>query len=462
MKDRLNQLEAEHQQLRSQGLSLDLTRGKPARAQLDLAEALHEALPPQAYILQDGTDVRNYGGILGIPEARALGGDLLGMPGSNVLAGGNSSLTLMYQYVAMMMPAWQASLDDPDARVKFICLVPGYDRHFTICEHFGIEMISVPLLASEDSVAQPGDLSERNSSQQSGDVAEGNPDDLPAGKSDGQIQHQTGNQLDGPDMQAISKLVSADPSIKGVWCVPRHSNPTGHTYSEAVVKQFAELPKQAGEGFTVFWDNAYAVHHLTNQPPALANIFDLASQAGTESSIVSFASTSKITLAGAGISFMGTGTASLAAFEKWLGAQVIGFDKVNQLRHLRFLKDGQGIATHMKKHQAILKPKFDLVEAKLKQGLGESPDGLPIATWTKPQGGYFVSVNLRPGLASQVVQLALEAGVKLTPAGATYPYGKDPEDSNIRLAPSYPELDELGQAMDVFVTCVLLASHRAL
>ena len=406
---------------KAKGMTLDLTRGKPSVAQLDLSNDLGAKIPAEGFILQDGTDVRNYGGILGIPEARALGGDLLGMPGENVLAGGNSSLMLMHEYVAMMLGAWQAQIGkveksdetEKDARVKFLCLVPGFDRHFKICERFNIDMISVPLLA------------------------------------------------DGPDMQKISELVAADPGIKGIWCVPKYSNPTGHTYSDEVVRQFAELPKKASEDFTIFWDNAYCVHHINGKPAPLADIFQLAKKAGTESSIVIFGSTSKITFAGAGLAFMGATAENLAAFEKWLGIQVIGFDKVNQLRHVRFLKNAEGIAAQMKKHQAIIKPKFDLVEKKLAEGLGASPDGKPIAEWSKPDGGYFVAVNLRPGLAGRVVQLAGEAGVKLTAAGATFPYGEDPEDRVLRLAPTYPEMEELERAMDVFVTCVLLATLEA-
>lgn len=393
---------AEYETFKARGLKLDLTRGKPATQQLDLSDELGGILGG-CYILPDGTDVRNYGCIRGIPEARVLGGEIMGIPADNVLVGGNSSLTLMYQYLAFLLPRWRA---DAATEVKFICLVPGYDRHFTICEHFGIDMIPVPFLP------------------------------------------------DGPDTDKIAELASSDPSIKGIWCVPRYSNPSGHTYAPQVVQALARLPRSAGRGFTIFWDNAYAVHHIEDNPQPLADLLSEAQQAGTEAGIAMFASTSKITLAGAGISFFGASTKNLAAFEAWLGKQLIGFDKVNQLRHVRFLKDAAGIKAHMRKHRGILEPKFDLVQAKLDKALG----GKKIAEWTRPKGGYFVSLNTRPGLASRVVELAGALGVKLTPAGATFPYGDDPEDRNIRLAPSFPPLEELETAMSVLVNCIELAT----
>lgn len=383
-------------------LNLDLTRGKPSPAQLDLSNAL-DGILDGFYLLQDGTDVRNYGGLTGIPEARALGGALVGAPADQVLAGGNSSLTLMYQYLAMMMRVWRPTGGEP---VKFLCQVPGYDRHFTICEQLGIDMICVPLLP------------------------------------------------EGPDMASIEALVQADPAIKGIWCVPRYSNPTGHTYSSEAVAAFASLGNKAGDNFRIMWDNAYAMHHLTDQPPALDDLLGKAAQAGCEHQVAVFGSTSKITFAGGGVAFFASSKANLAAFERFLGAQVIGFDKVNQLRHVALLRNGDGIAEHLKKHQRLLKPKFDLVEQKLHQGLA----GKGLASWTKPDGGYFVSLDTKPGLAGRVVALAAAAGVKLTPAGATFPYGKDPEDKNIRIAPSYPPLEEVGKAMEVLVSCVALAS----
>lgn len=384
------------------GLRLDLTRGKPAAEQLDLSNDL-DGILEGFYLLQDGTDVRNYGGILGIPEARQLGAEFMRAKSEQVMVGGNSSLNLMYQYVEHMMAHWGG---EP---VKFLCPVPGYDRHFTICEHFDIEMITVPL------------------------------------------------NDDGPDMQQVKELVSQDAAIKGIWCVPKYSNPTGNTYSKEVVEQFAEIPKVAGDNFRVFWDNAYAVHDLVEQGDELPSLMTAAEKAGTTDSIVMLGSTSKVTFAGAGISFLATSTSQLAAFEKFLSDQMIGFDKVNQLRHVRFLKDSDGIKAHMAKHRDIIKPKFDLVLSKLEEHLA----GKNMASWNSPRGGYFISLDTRPGLATTIISMAADAGVKLTPAGATFPYGKDPENTNIRLAPTFPGLAELESAVDVFVTCVELASLNA-
>ena len=384
------------------GLRLDLTRGKPAAEQLDLSNDL-DGILEGFYLLQDGTDVRNYGGILGIPEARQLGAEFMRAKSEQVMVGGNSSLNLMYQYVEHMMAHWGG---EP---VKFLCPVPGYDRHFTICEHFDIEMITVPL------------------------------------------------NDDGPDMQQVKELVSQDAAIKGIWCVPKYSNPTGNTYSKEVVEQFAEIPKVAGDNFRVFWDNAYAVHDLVEQGDELPSLMTAAEKAGTTDSIVMLGSTSKVTFAGAGISFLATSTSQLAAFEKFLSDQMIGFDKVNQLRHVRFLKDSDGIKAHMAKHRDIIKPKFDLVLNKLEEHLA----GKNMASWNSPRGGYFISLDTRPGLATIIISMAADAGVKLTPAGATFPYGKDPENTNIRLAPTFPGLAELESAVDVFVTCVELASLNA-
>ena len=384
------------------GLKLDLTRGKPAAEQLDLSNDL-DGILEGFYLLQGGTDVRNYGGILGIPEARQLGAEFIGAKPEQVMVGGNSSLNLMYQYVEHMMAHWGG---EP---VKFLCPVPGYDRHFTICEHFDIEMITVPL------------------------------------------------NDDGPDMQQVKELVSKDAAIKGIWCVPKYSNPTGNTYSKEVVEQIAEIPKVAGDNFRVFWDNAYAVHDLVEQGDELPSLMTAAEKTGTTDNIVMLGSTSKVTFAGAGISFLATSTSQLAAFEKFLSDQMIGFDKVNQLRHVRFLKDIDGIKAHMAKHRDIIKPKFDLVLKKLEEHLA----GKNMASWNSPRGGYFISLDTRPGLATTIISMAADAGVKLTPAGATFPYGKDPENTNIRLAPTFPGLAELESAMDVFVTCVELASLNA-
>ncbi|MBT7369019.1 MAG: aminotransferase class I/II-fold pyridoxal phosphate-dependent enzyme [Gammaproteobacteria bacterium] len=399
---RLAELQIQYDQFVEAGLKLDLTRGKPSAEQLDLSNEL-DGILKGFYILQDGTDVRNYGGILGIPEARKLGADLLGVSTDSVMVGGNSSLTLMYHYVAHKVRQWRAA---GASDFKFLCPVPGYDRHFTICEDFDIEMINVPLLA------------------------------------------------DGPDMDMIEKLVSEDAAIKGIWCVPKYANPTGQTYSRGVVERIAALPLAAADGFQIMWDNAYSVHDLEGTTEDLPDLLALAAEKGTADQVAILASTSKITLAGAGISFLAATPAQLKAFEKYLSAQTIGFDKVNQLRHVHFLEDMDGIKAHMVKHRDIIKPKFDLVLKKLQDHLG----GKDLATWTTPAGGYFISLDTKPGLASEVVAMAGAAGVKLTPAGATYPYGKDPDNTNIRIAPTYPSIEELDQAMDVFVTCVELAT----
>lgn len=411
LREREAQLEEDYDRMRSAGLSLDLTRGKPAPEQLDLSNELDGSVNG-FYLLQNGTDVRNYGGILGIPEARTLGAEILGTKPDEVMVGGNSSLTLMFHYVAHMMlhreDCWRDEAETANGKIKFLCPVPGYDRHFTICETFGIEMINVPMLES------------------------------------------------GPDMDRVDELLKHDPLIKGIWCVPQYSNPTGITYSDDIVKRMAAAPKLAGRNFRIMWDNAYAVHHLSDTPEKLLSLMDACRSEDTTDNVVTFGSTSKITFAGSGIAFIGASPSNLAEFENYLSASIIGFDKVNQLRHVRFLKDLDTLSAHMEKHKAIIKPKFELVEKVLHEGL----DGKGIATWTRPNGGYFVSLDTLPGLASEVVRLAGEAGVKLTPAGATFPYGIDPEDSNIRIAPTFPSLKELQQALQMLVLCIELASVR--
>lgn len=406
-------LSDQYDAIKTEGLNLDLTRGKPSSEQLDLSNEL-DGILSGFYLLQDGIDVRNYGSILGIPEARAQGADILDLAPAQVMAGGNSSLTLMYLYVNFMQLYAEQSWQQESARAgrvtRFLCPVPGYDRHYTICERFGIEMITVPM-------------------------TEG-----------------------GPDMDQVEALVKHDPLIKGIWCVPRYSNPTGQSYSDETVARIASLAKLAGNNFRIIWDNAYAVHHLSAEPGPLANLMQMATEAGTQDSIVMLASTSKITFAGAGVAWLGTSQPNLMKFEKFLSASTIGFDKLNQLRHVRFLKDRMALNAHMAKHRAILAPKFELVDKVLTNNLAEKG----IATWTKPAGGYFVSLDTLPGLASKVVHLAAELGVKLTPAGATFPYGIDPEDTNIRIAPSYPGLGQLKRALEVLVVCVQLASVNKL
>lgn len=399
-------LAKEYEAFKAAGLNLDLTRGKPSADQLTLSNALDGILGGD-FKDADGTDVRNYGGIDGIASAKALFAPVLGVGVDEIIVGGSSSLTLMYQAVQFAHEHGVAGSDawKKSGPVKFLAPVPGYDRHFTVCEHFGIELIPVAM-----------------------------------------------NEA-GPDMDQVEALVAKDPQIKGIWCVPRFSNPSGIVYSDDVVERCARLGKIAGPGFRVFWDNAYAVHTLRDDAPALANIMDAAKRAGTADSIYIFGSTSKITFAGDGVSFMAASPANLKVFKHHLGFGQIGPDKVNQLRHVRFIRDGANLAALMQKHAALLKPRFDAVLTRLQalKGLGD---------WTEPQGGYFIAFDTRPGLARTVVKLAAEAGVKLTPAGATYPYGKDPQDRNIRLAPSFPKVEEIAKATDVFVTCVKLASVR--
>jgi aspartate/methionine/tyrosine aminotransferase len=401
------ELSAEHARLKAVDLKLDLTRGKPSPEQLALSNNLDTVLNGQ-YVLDDGTDVRNYGGLTGIREARCLGADLLGVSEDLVIAGGNASLAFMYQYLSNALfhgalgpgTAWR----DEGSPLKFLCIVPGYDRHFAITEDLGFEMVTVRM----------------------GEA--------------------------GPDMDEIEQRVREDPFIKGIWCVPKYQNPTGYTFSDEVVERFAQLGAIAGPNFRIMWDNAYAVHDLSDERDSLANLMDACQSAGTTDSVVMLASTSKITLAGAGIAFLACSPNNLHHFTCRLSVQTIGPDKVNQLRHVRFLKDRQGIESHMKRHASIVRPKFEAVLEHLANGL----DG--VATWTRPRGGYFLSIDVPSGTATNVVRLAGEAGVKLTPAGSTFPLQHDPDDSNIRLAPTYPSLAELHQAMPVFVTATKLAA----
>ena len=410
--DLLTALEADFNAMKARGLALDLTRGKPASEQLALSEALDGILEGQ-FTTDSGVDVRNYGGLDGLPEAKALFGGLYDLTPDETLVGGNSSLQLMYLTLEFALntgfrgtgSAWRETGD-----VSFLCPSPGYDRHFAICEHLGINMIAVPMTDA------------------------------------------------GPDMDRVEQLVKDDPAIRGIWCVPRFSNPTGCVYSDSTVARMAALPALADRDFLVMWDNAYSVHALTDDAPVLANITEACREQDTLGSVMQFGSTSKITLAGAGIAFMGSSTESLAAFKTHLGYQTIGPDKVNQLRHLRLLPDRDAIEAHMGRHAALIKPKFDCVLEALARELG----GSGIGEWTRPQGGYFIAFDTLPGLARTVVSLAAELGVKLTPAGATFPYGDDPEDRNIRLAPTFPSLEDVKTSAEVFALCVKLASVRQL
>lgn len=416
--DRMNELEQQRENYRALqelNLKLDMSRGKPSAAQLDLSTPmLSELQSAEDCFSENGLDCRNYGVIDGIPEIKRLMAYLLNDEPENVFVFGNSSLTVMYDAIARCLDygclgefPWK--LHDI---VRFICPVPGYDRHFAILEQFGIGMIPVTMYE------------------------------------------------DGPDMDEVERLVAEDDRIKGIWCVPKYANPTGVTYSDETVRRLASM-ECASEDFRIFWDNAYAVHNLYDNPEDQDHLLDIGvacMEAGNPNRYLKFASTSKITFPGAGVAAMAASPENIAEAKRYCSAQMIGHDKLNQLRHVRFLKDAEGLRHHMEKHAAILRPKFDLVQRKLAEGLG----GSGIAAWTEPKGGYFVSFDGIPNTAKRTVELAKEAGVVLTNAGATWPMGVDPEDSNIRIAPTMPPLEELDQALDVFVTCVKIAALETL
>lgn len=403
------ELEARFEKIKAMGLKLDMSRGKPAQAQLDLANGMMDVLNSTSDMrCEAGVDCRNYGIMDGIPEARRLLAEMSEVPEKNILIYGNSSLNVMFDTVARAMSMgvcghtpW-AQLE----KVKFLCPVPGYDRHFGITEFFGIEMINVPLYTT------------------------------------------------GPDMDMVEKLVSEDPLIKGIWCVPKYSNPTGISYSDETVLRFAHL-KPAAEDFRIFWDNAYSIHHLyDDDQDVILELLTECQKAGNEDMVYKFISTSKVSFPGSGIAAMAASEANLADARKAMFYQTIGHDKLNQLRHVRFFKDMDGVRAHMKKHAAILRPKFEAVLDVLERELG----GLEIGSWVKPKGGYFIAFDSLPGCAKAIVAKAKEAGLTMTGAGATYPYGKDPQDSNIRIAPSYPTPEELELAGQVFVLSVKLVS----
>lgn len=407
------QLNKEYEEAKAKGLKLDMSRGKPAASQLDMEMDFMNVLNADSILKTEaGVDCRNYGIMDGIPEARKLIGDVLGVSADNVIVFGNASLNIMYDTVArseifgvMGETPW-CKLD----KVKFLCPVPGYDRHFAITEHFGIEMINIPMTE------------------------------------------------DGPDMDMVEQYVNNDPSVKGIWCVPKYSNPQGYVYSDETVKRFAAL-KPAAEDFRIFWDNSYVVHHLYEDRQAeLLDIISECEKAGNPDIVYEFASTSKVTFAGAGIAAMASSKKNLDFIRKSMTIQTIGYDKVNQYRHVKYFKNLDGIKAKMKQHADILRPKFELVDEILTKEL----EGLGIGTWTKPLGGYFITFETLEGCATSVVKKAKEAGVVLTGAGAPFPYGTDPRDFVIRIAPSYPTLEELRQAAEVFVLCVKLASVEKL
>ena len=398
-----------YDELKAAGLALDITRGKPSAEQLDLSnDLLH--LPDGAYRDAAGTDLRNYGGPNGLPELRAIFADALRVPVAQLLALGNSSLTVMHDTVAQALLHGVPGGDLPWSHqpISFLAPVPGYDRHFTICERFGIRMIAVPM------------------------------------------------NDDGPDIETIETLLATDDSIKGMWCVPVYSNPTGAVYSEEVARALVSLT--AAPDFRLFWDNAYVVHHLSDERPEPIDILALAAEAGNPDRPLIFASTSKVTYPGAGVAFIGASEANIAWFQHNSAAQSIGPDKLNQLRHVQFLGDADGLAAHMEKHRVILEPKFAAVDEAFRARL--EPWGA--GSWNAPQGGYFVSLDVLDGCAKRAVQLAKEAGIAVTPAGATFPYGEDPRDANIRIAPTFPPLAELRAALDGLCTAILLAETEAL
>lgn len=405
---RADAAEARLAELRGRNYRIDMTRGKPSQEQLDLSNGILTILTPEDCISANGDDYRNYGLGTGIPEAKALLAAYMGVKPRQVIAGGNSSLTLMHDTMAGAIlsgvPGGDISWRDG---AKFLCPVPGYDRHFAICEQLGVEMITVEM------------------------------------------------QDDGPDMDAVEALVESDPAIKGIWCVPKYSNPTGAIYSDAIVERLARMETAAAD-FRIFWDDAYAMHHLTEARPDVMNILNACVAAGTPDRPYLFASTSKMTFPGAGLSAIAASETNIADIARKMSFATIGPDKINQLRHVRFFGDLDGMEAHMEKHAAIIAPKFAAVEAALTHHL----EGKGIATWCQPQGGYFVSVDLLDNCASDVIRLAAEAGVVLTPAGSTFPYGKDPRDRNLRLAPTLPPLEEVEQAMEVFCACVEVVSLK--
>ena len=405
-------------ELQAKRLTLDLTRGKPSPAQLDLSNALL-SLPgdgPDSYRDGDGTDTRNYGGLHGLPELRAIFGELLGIPVPNLIAGNNASLELMHDVVVFSLlhggvdspRPWIDELRDGPG-VKFLCPAPGYDRHFAITESLGIEMIPVPL------------------------------------------------RDDGPDVDLVEELVAADPAIKGMWCVPVYANPTGTTYSWETVRRLVQMDTAASD-FRLMWDNAYAVHTLTHEFVKQVDVLGLAAAANHANRPLVFASTSKITFAGAGVSFLGGSLGNIAWYLQHAAKQTIGPDKVNQLRHLRFFGDADGVRLHMRRHQELLAPKFALVLEILEDRLGDAK----IASWTEPKGGYFVSLDVLPGTAKRTVALAKDAGIAVTEAGASFPYRKDPDDKNIRIAPTFPSTSDLRAAIDGLATCALLSATESL
>lgn len=406
-------LSNEFENVKGLGLNLNMARGKPGKEQLDLSNGLLDVINSNSdFVGADGMDCRNYGVLEGIAECRKLFGDILGVDSKNVMVGGSSSLNMMFDTISCLMTKPAAEGCKPWYEVKdrkFLCPVPGYDRHFSITEYYGFEMINVPMTEN------------------------------------------------GPDMDVVEELVSKDESIKGIWCVPKYSNPQGITYSDETVRSFAAL-KPAAKDFRIMWDNAYCIHDITDTPDELLNLYDECKKNGSEDMPIMFCSTSKITFPGAGVAAMAASENNMKLFMERYNFEVISYDKLNMLRHVRFFNNLDGVMEHMQKHKAILKPKFEIVLKHLESEL--KPTG--IGEWTNPNGGYFVSIDVLGGTAKRVVELCKQAGVVMTGAGATYPLGKDPEDKNIRIAPTFPPNSELETAMEVFCICTKLAACEKL
>ena len=405
LQERLTALTEKYNEYKSMGLALDMSRGKPGADQLEITNDMLDPALLGDFKASNGFDVRNYGILDGIPECKKLFSEILDVAPENLIVFGNASLTIMYDYIAQCMifgsgaQPWAAQNG-----IKFLCPVPGYDRHFSILEHFGIEMVNIP------------------------------------------------TNENGPDMDMIDELIK-DEKVKGIICVPMYSNPTGTTYSDETVRRFASL-KPAAKDFRVIWDNAYCIHHVNDTHDKLLNIFEACKETGNEDYFIEVTSTSKVTFPGAGISVLAASDANIKAVKSRMTIQTIGYDKINQLRHVNYLKNKAGVDAHMDKHAAILKPKFDAVLDAFEKNLA----GKGIASWTNPNGGYFISLDVYEGCAKRTVALCKEAGVTLTGAGATFPYGKDPEDKNIRIAPTFPSRDELCKAVEILCLCVEISA----
>ena len=412
LKAELAEVMAEIAEEKKKGYSLDMSRGKPDPTQLNLSMRMLEQNPYDLIYTRKGTDVRNYGELAGVDEAKELFADVLGVKMENIIMGGQSSLCLMYDCFikALVLGVYGGSKPwGQQGKLKFLCPAPGYDRHFRICQEFGVEMINIPMTPT------------------------------------------------GPDMELVRSYVESDPSVKGIWCVPKYSNPQGITYSPETVEAFAAL-KPAADDFRIFWDNAYFVHGFRDTDDYLANIFDLCKKYGSEDMVYEFMSTSKVTFSGAGVAVFAASRNNIEFLTRQMNVQTLGYDKLNQLRHVKYFKNAEGLYEHMKKQADSLRPKFDCTLAMLEDGLG----GLGIAEWTRPNGGYFVSFDGLPGTAKRCVSLCKEVGVKFTDAGATFPYGIDPEDKNIRIAPSFPAIDQLYRCMKVFCICQRAAALEVL